>query len=184
MHLDRSLCAAINLYQAFGPNEFVSYLTEFGNDCTLYTRVQPCKWLTIVYLSLFDCLCPFYEYYYQSWVIQHWVICFILFFYCCGSIIWNCSKILTKKKINFLGPAISSLVTDSEEPHPSLSDWHDYEPQLEFDDTELTHAPDSSKIYVFYMCFYLLRFFFIIILYFSLFFFFAYKPQCNVVLIV
>lgn len=46
-----------------------------------------------------------------------------------------------------LGPAISSLITDSEEPHPSLSDWHDYEPQLEFDDTELTHAPESSKTF-------------------------------------
>lgn len=43
------------------------------------------------------------------------------------------------------GPAISSIVTDSEEPLPSLSDGHDYEPQLEFDDTELEQAPDPSK---------------------------------------
>lgn len=28
-------------------------------------------------------------------------------------------------------------MTDSEEPYPSLSDYHDYEPNLEFDDTEL-----------------------------------------------
>ena len=26
---------------------------------------------------------------------------------------------------------------DSEDPYPSLSDYHDYEPQLEFDDSEL-----------------------------------------------
>ncbi|KAJ6641479.1 Rho GTPase-activating protein 68F, partial [Pseudolycoriella hygida] len=44
------------------------------------------------------------------------------------------------------GPAINPIVIDSEEPHPSLSDWHDYEPNLEFDDTELTHAPDPSQI--------------------------------------
>lgn len=28
-------------------------------------------------------------------------------------------------------------MTDNEEPYPSLSDYHDYEPNLEFDDTEL-----------------------------------------------
>lgn len=44
------------------------------------------------------------------------------------------------------GPAINPIVIDSDEPHPSLSDWHDYEPNLEFDDTELTHAPDRSQI--------------------------------------
>lgn len=27
-----------------------------------------------------------------------------------------------------------------EEPYPSLSDYHDYEPQLEFDDSEVIHA--------------------------------------------
>lgn len=31
-----------------------------------------------------------------------------------------------------------SNIVDSEDPHPSLSDFHDYEPNLEFDDTELT----------------------------------------------
>lgn len=39
---------------------------------------------------------------------------------------------------------------DSEDPHPSLSDWHDYEPNLEFDDSELTVLPpevaDESQI--------------------------------------
>ena len=28
-------------------------------------------------------------------------------------------------------------LVDHEEPYPSLSDYHDYEPNLEFDDTEL-----------------------------------------------
>lgn len=35
-----------------------------------------------------------------------------------------------------------------EEPYPSLSDYHDYEPNLEFDDTELHHSepiPNESK---------------------------------------
>ena len=27
--------------------------------------------------------------------------------------------------------------TDCEDPYPSLSDFHDYEPQLEFDDSDL-----------------------------------------------
>lgn len=30
-----------------------------------------------------------------------------------------------------------NVVVDHEEPYPSLSDYHDYEPNLEFDDTEL-----------------------------------------------
>ncbi|XP_022910001.1 rho GTPase-activating protein 1 [Onthophagus taurus] len=32
---------------------------------------------------------------------------------------------------------------DPEEPYPSLSDYHDYEPNLEFDDTELLQAPNE-----------------------------------------
>ncbi|XP_018318787.1 rho GTPase-activating protein 1 [Agrilus planipennis] len=32
---------------------------------------------------------------------------------------------------------------DCEEPYPSLSDYHDYEPNLEFDDTELHQSPDA-----------------------------------------
>jgi Rho GTPase-activating protein 1 len=39
---------------------------------------------------------------------------------------------------------------ETDDPHPSLSDWHDYEPNLEFDDSELTQiAPeihDNSQI--------------------------------------
>lgn len=36
------------------------------------------------------------------------------------------------------------MVTDGDEPLPSLSDWHDYEPNLEFDDTELTHPATTN----------------------------------------
>ena len=43
-------------------------------------------------------------------------------------------------KIHFLftGPPVP---LETEDPHPSLSDWHDYEPNLEFDDSELTILP-------------------------------------------
>lgn len=62
----------------------------------------------------------------------------------------SCSRISTDKISEsfflFTGPAINPIVIDSDEPHPSLSDWHDYEPNLEFDDTELTHPPDASQI--------------------------------------
>lgn len=37
----------------------------------------------------------------------------------------------------------ASLGMDGEEPYPSLSDYHDYEPNLEFDDTELHQTPDN-----------------------------------------
>lgn len=40
-----------------------------------------------------------------------------------------------------LGPAINPLVENSDEPQPSLSDLHDFEPKLEFDDTELLASP-------------------------------------------
>lgn len=44
------------------------------------------------------------------------------------------------------GPAINPIINDTDEPLPSLSDWHDHEPNLEFDDTELTHpAPANGK---------------------------------------
>ncbi|CAO1363416.1 unnamed protein product [Diamesa serratosioi] len=38
----------------------------------------------------------------------------------------------------FPGPPVP---LETEDPHPSLSDWHDYEPNLEFDDSELTILP-------------------------------------------
>jgi len=39
-------------------------------------------------------------------------------------------------------------MTDNEEPYPSLSDYHDYEPNLEFDDTELqSPSADIGKFY-------------------------------------
>lgn len=34
---------------------------------------------------------------------------------------------------------------DGEDPYPSLSDYHDYEPNLEFDDTELEHVASPGK---------------------------------------
>lgn len=39
-------------------------------------------------------------------------------------------------------------MTEGEEPYPSLSDYHDYEPNLEFDDTELqSPSADIGKLY-------------------------------------
>ncbi|CAG0924853.1 unnamed protein product, partial [Notodromas monacha] len=35
---------------------------------------------------------------------------------------------------------------DLEEPYPSLSDYHDYEPNLEFDDSEVIHAAAAVAI--------------------------------------
>ncbi|XP_058054369.1 rho GTPase-activating protein 68F [Anopheles bellator] len=37
-------------------------------------------------------------------------------------------------------PLNAPLIDSAEDPHPSLSDWHDYEPNLEFDDTELSQT--------------------------------------------
>lgn len=36
--------------------------------------------------------------------------------------------------------------SDHEDPYPSLSDYHDYEPNLEFDDTELQHATVDTEL--------------------------------------
>lgn len=44
------------------------------------------------------------------------------------------------------GPPINPIITDTEDPAPSLSDWHDYEPNLEFDDSELLQAPEPNLI--------------------------------------
>lgn len=35
---------------------------------------------------------------------------------------------------------------DCEDPYPSLSDYHDYEPNLEFDDTELQTTSNNGNI--------------------------------------
>ncbi|KAI9587476.1 rho GTPase-activating protein 68F isoform X2 [Glossina fuscipes] len=53
----------------------------------------------------------------------------------------------SKNTIRLPGPAINPVVENSDEPQPSLSDLHDFEPKLEFDDTELlattiTHQND------------------------------------------
>ncbi|CAH1098727.1 unnamed protein product [Psylliodes chrysocephalus] len=39
------------------------------------------------------------------------------------------------------GPA-NNFAGDNDEPYPSLSDYHDYEPNLEFDDSELQQSPN------------------------------------------
>ncbi|ALC43454.1 RhoGAP68F, partial [Drosophila busckii] len=44
------------------------------------------------------------------------------------------------------GPPISAVVGNSEEPLPSLSDLHDCEPKLEFDDTELLTPATLEKL--------------------------------------
>lgn len=44
------------------------------------------------------------------------------------------------------GPPINPMITDTEDPAPSLSDWHDHEPNLEFDDSELLQAPEPNLI--------------------------------------
>ncbi|XP_050096389.1 rho GTPase-activating protein 68F [Anopheles aquasalis] len=48
-------------------------------------------------------------------------------------------------------PMNPPLIDSTEDPHPSLSDWHDYEPNLEFDDTELsqTAVPEPGATIVF-----------------------------------
>jgi len=48
-----------------------------------------------------------------------------------------------------IGAAINPMINDSEDPHPSLSDWHDYEPNLEFDDTELSQTQNDSGFSLF-----------------------------------
>lgn len=39
-----------------------------------------------------------------------------------------------------------AIANDVEDPYPSLSDYHDYEPNLEFDDTELQTTSNNGKI--------------------------------------
>ncbi|XP_011299309.1 rho GTPase-activating protein 1 [Fopius arisanus] len=40
--------------------------------------------------------------------------------------------------------ALTGISNDVEDPYPSLSDYHDYEPNLEFDDTELQAPPNNA----------------------------------------
>ena len=44
----------------------------------------------------------------------------------------------------------SASVGLSEDPCPSLSDFHDYEPKLEFDDTEVHASHSGGKLHCFY----------------------------------
>lgn len=40
----------------------------------------------------------------------------------------------------------TGIGNDCEDPYPSLSDYHDYEPNLEFDDTELQTTSNNGKM--------------------------------------
>lgn len=55
--------------------------------------------------------------------------------------------------IYFIGPIPTIPVGENDEPYPSLSDYHDYEPNLEFDDSELHQSPNTitqtgNRIYI------------------------------------
>ncbi|XP_044014602.1 rho GTPase-activating protein 1 isoform X2 [Aphidius gifuensis] len=41
---------------------------------------------------------------------------------------------------------LTGISNDSEDPYPSLSDYHDYEPNLEFDDTELQTTANNAQL--------------------------------------
>lgn len=40
-------------------------------------------------------------------------------------------------------------MNDAEDPYPSLSDFHDYEPNLEFDDTELQQPTEPGGLHIY-----------------------------------
>lgn len=42
---------------------------------------------------------------------------------------------------------IIAIANEVEDPYPSLSDYHDYEPNLEFDDTELQTTSNNGKTF-------------------------------------
>ncbi|RZF35173.1 hypothetical protein LSTR_LSTR012378 [Laodelphax striatellus] len=54
----------------------------------------------------------------------------------------NCQPTCTPTK-NLTG--LSGPPNEHEDPYPSLSDYHDYEPNLEFDDTELQNATGEAR---------------------------------------
>lgn len=56
----------------------------------------------------------------------------------------DCQKNCTPTK-NLTG-CPPALPNDHEDPYPSLSDYHDYEPNLEFDDTELQNASGETGL--------------------------------------
>jgi hypothetical protein len=49
-----------------------------------------------------------------------------------------------RQNCQLMWSASTVYATDNEDPYPSLSDFHDYEPNLEFDDTELEQAAAST----------------------------------------
>lgn len=49
--------------------------------------------------------------------------------------------------------SVAHGLNDNDEPYPSLSDVHDYEPNLEFDDTELHQPPDADTgMFIYLFC--------------------------------
>lgn len=63
--------------------------------------------------------------------------------YCCEVCCITLNCVCLKIKIGY-------VVNESEDPYPSLSDFHDYEPNLEFDDTELQQPvlPGGSSVFI------------------------------------
>lgn len=59
-----------------------------------------------------------------------------------GEYTWTGHDILIFFINYFLLLSVNNL-GDNDEPYPSLSDYHDYEPNLEFDDSELHQTPDA-----------------------------------------
>ena len=50
-----------------------------------------------------------------------------------------------RKNVFCFNGTAASVYGDNEDPYPSLSDFHDYEPNLEFDDTELEQAASTGN---------------------------------------
>lgn len=76
-------------------------------------------------LPLGSLICIFFQYFFNA--LTNFFLRFNLAFICILSVLY------------FLG----GYGMEGEEPYPSLSDCHDYEPKLEFDDTELHQSPDA-----------------------------------------
>lgn len=54
--------------------------------------------------------------------------------------------LFTISYILILNLYLAGITNDCEDPYPSLSDYHDYEPNLEFDDTELQTTSNNGNI--------------------------------------
>lgn len=107
----------------------VIFLTYIHNEPYVFLRRKK-------NVCLFVDVVPFFFFlFFFSWFCVCFCFCFVKFtFY-----------LLPDSTFLWQGPAINPIVqNDGDEPLPSLSDWHDYEPNLEFDDTELTHPATTN----------------------------------------